>query len=93
MDPEGYGALHCYAKCAINALGVNDFIVLNALTTDKSLREYMAKLLNFVKKSLQYKVKYSVSGNGVARMEARDILRTRQAREQIQAAKAVVNKP
>ncbi|MFV2056884.1 MAG: hypothetical protein ACC707_10475 [Thiohalomonadales bacterium] len=53
----------------------------------------MAKLLKFVRESLQYKVKYSVSGNGVARMEASDILRTPQAQEQIQAAKAVVNKP
>ena len=52
----------------------------------------MAKLLNFVKESLQYKVKYSVSGNGVARMEARDILKTPQAQEQIQAAKAVVGR-
>jgi len=52
----------------------------------------MGKLLKFVKKSLQYKVKYSVSGNGVARMEAREILKTRQAKDQIQAAKAVVNR-
>ena len=52
----------------------------------------MAKILNFIKKSMEYKVKYSVTGNGVAQMDAKDILKTKEARRQIDAAKAVVTK-
>lgn len=52
----------------------------------------MAKILSFLKKSMEYKVKYSITGNGVAQMNARDILNTREAKEQIKAAKAVVGK-
>ena len=62
------------------------------MQTTETIQNIMGKLLKFVKQSLQYKVKYSVSGNGVARMEAREILKTPQAKDQIQAAKAVVNK-
>lgn len=52
----------------------------------------MTKILEFIKKASEHKVPYKVSGNGVAHVKAADILKTREAQQQIKAAKAVVSR-